>query len=392
MKRKPYKRKLNARILATARPRDRAYLIWDDGTDGLALCTWLFIYSRHNRSRWYTIGRAYALGLADARKAARELRVLVDKGIDVQAEKVSQRSKGTFETLAHEYREQFAKKHNRSWAQADYLVQKHLIPRWGKLPANSINRSDVKALMRSIAAPVTANQTLAAASAIFSWAVKEEIVKVNPCANVDRHEVRSRERVLSDSELPLFVAAFEKTGVMGRALQLILLLGQRPGEVTHMRWEHLRDGWWEMPGKPTEVWPGTKNGENHRVWIPKPALTLLGDISAGEGYVLTDARGRRVKQLDGVMREICGKLNILDKVTPHDLRRTHGTKITALGFGKDAMNRVQNHREGGISSVYDRHGYSEENKRIMETVATAIMALAEGRSDEKVLTFPRKPS
>jgi len=197
---------------------------------------------------------------------------------------------------------------------------------------------------------------------------------------------------LSDSELPLFVAAFEKTGVMGRALQLILLLGQRPGEVTHMRWEHLRDGWWEMPGKPTEVWPGTKNGENHRVWIPKPALTLLGDISAGEGYVLTDARGRRVKQLDGVMREICGKLNILDKVTPHDLRRTHGTKITALGFGKDAMNRVQNHREGGISSVYDRHGYSEENKRIMETVATAIMALAEGRSDEKVLTFPRKPS
>jgi len=133
MKRKPYKRKLNARILATARPRDRAYLIWDDGTDGLALCTypsgkqsWLFIYSRHNRSRWYTIGRAYALGLADARKAARELRVLVDKGIDVQAEKVSQRSKGTFETLAHEYREQFAKKHNRSWAQADYLVQNPL--------------------------------------------------------------------------------------------------------------------------------------------------------------------------------------------------------------------------------------------------------------------------
>jgi hypothetical protein len=56
------------------------------------------------------------------------------------------------------------------------------------------------------------------------------------------------------------------------------------------------------------------------------------------------------------------------------------------------MNRIQNHREGGISSVYDRHGYSEENKRIMETVASAITALVEGRSDEKVLTFSRKPS
>ena len=27
--------------------------------------------------------------------------------------------------------------------------------------------------------------------------------------------------------------------------------------------------------------------------------------------------------------------------------------ITALGFGRDAMNRVQNHKEGGIASVYD---------------------------------------
>jgi hypothetical protein len=26
-----------------------------------------------------------------------------------------------------------------------------------------------------------------------------------------------------------------------------------------------------------------------------------------------------------------------------------------LGFGRDAMNRVQNHREGGIADVYDRH-------------------------------------
>ena len=29
---------------------------------------------------------------------------------------------------------------------------------------------------------------------------------------------------------------------------------------------------------------------------------------------------------------------------------THGSTITALGFGRDAMNRVQNHKEGGIGS------------------------------------------
>ena len=62
-------------------------------------------------------------------------------------------------------------------------------------------------------------------------------------------------------------------------------------------------------------------------------------------------------------------------VRPHDLRRTFTTTVTALGFGRDALNRVTNHREGGIADVFDRHGYSEENKLIMETVAAR---LAEG--------------
>jgi len=51
------------------------------------------------------------------------------------------------------------------------------------------------------------------------------------------------------------------------------------------------------------------------------------------------------------MQPCVPNLGITDKVTPHDLRRTHGSTITALGFGRDAMNRIQNHREGGIASV-----------------------------------------
>ena len=79
------------------------------------------------------------------------------------------------------------------------------------------------------------------------------------------------------------------------------------------------------------------------------------------------------------MRAICQRLGA-ERATPHDLRRTHGTTITALGFGREAMNRIQNHREGGIADVYDQHKYAEENKRVMEAVAAKIMSLAEGHS------------
>jgi hypothetical protein len=60
-----------------------------------------------------------------------------------------------------------------------------------------------------------------------------------------------------------------------------------------------------------------------------------------------------------------------------------------LGFGRDALNRVTNHREGGIASVYDRHGYADENKRVMEAVAAKIMALVErGAAHDQVVPFP----
>jgi integrase len=268
------------------------------------------------------------------------------------------------------------------------LVERHTLPRWGKLQAASLTRGDVKAMMaRMIEAPILANQVLAAVSAIFSWGVKEEIVTTNPCKLVERNPVKSRERVLSDSELPKFWKAFGALDpARDAALKVILLTGQRPGEVAHMRREHIVDGWWQMPGEPiADIWPGTKNGQSHRVWLPKPAQDLIaGGANNALGSVFASPRGGPVAKLDNAMRDICKKLGI-ERATPHDLRRTHGSTVTALGFGRDAMNRIQNHREGGITDVYDRHHYESETKRIMEAVAAKIMALVEGRRDAKVI-------
>ena len=146
-----------------------------------------------------------------------------------------------------------------------------------------------------------------------------------------------------------------------------------------MRYEHIVDGWWEMPGAPVPAlgWPGTKNGASHRLWLPQAAQQLL-TVDKTSGFVFTARRGSgAVGKLATAMRDICKTLGV-ERATPHDLRRTHGTMITRLGFGRDIMNRIQNHAEGGIASVYDRHQYAEEIKRTMEAVAQKIMTLVEG--------------
>lgn len=394
-KRPARKRRLTELFVRKVKPEDEEFLVWDLVQRGLVLRvqpsgtkTWYTIYSRHGRARWCKHGSAGAIGLAAVRVLSAEAMLAVAKGGDPAAEKKAERGAGTFAELATRYVEEYAKKHNKSWKQGDALVRRFALPRWGKLRASNITRGDVKAMMARIKAPILANQAKAAVSAVFSWGIKEEVVASNPCKLVEGNPTRDRERVLSDSELPLFVNAFADAGVAGNALKMILLTGQRPGEVAHMRFEHIRDGWWEMPGEPIAgIWPGTKNGASHRVWIPKPAQALLGAPSP-TGFVFAGPRGGPVNRVDDAMRTICAKLGA-EKATPHDLRRTHGTIITKLKFGRDAMDRILNHIEGSTTDIYDRHEYAEEDKHIMETVAAHIMALVEGREGGKVLPFAR---
>jgi integrase len=383
----PNKRKLSAILLQRLRRKPRPYMIWDTHQRGLALRveptgykSFKLVYRHHGRPRWFHLAPVNALALADARKLAAKIMLQVIEGKDPAAEKRAARGAGTFAELADRYVAHYAKRHNKSWEQPAALVRRCLLPRWGKLTASTITRADVKAIMTSMSAtPVLANQTLAAASAIFSWAVKEELVTTNPCRGVERNETRSRERVLSDSEIPRFWSAFDDAEFLaGEALKVLLLTGQRPGEVAHMRREHIKDGWWTMPGKPEpNGWPGTKNGATHRVWLPAAAQAIIAELSDDEPTGLIFAGGRQA--MDAAMRIICRTLKV-ERATPHDLRRTHGSTITALGFGREAMNRIQNHREGGIADVYDRFEYAEQNKRVMETVAAHILALAEGKA------------
>jgi integrase len=225
--------------------------------------------------------------------------------------------------------------------------------------------------MARIKAPIVANQALASASAIFSWAVKQEIMTVNPCHGVDRNPTSDRERILSDAEI---VAIWPR---LDAALKLILLTGQRPGEVAAMQSDHLVEGFWQMPGKPQGAWPGTKNSRDHRVALSEPALDLTKAHFAKQvGASASSA----------LLRKLVAELG-LENVTPHDLRRTALSTITGLGFSRDAMDRVANHRKGGVTDVYDRHSYAEEDKRIMAALARHILGLVEGKTADNVVSL-----
>src|SRR6516162_2772021 len=129
-KRPAHKRRLTELTIRKAKPRATAYLIWDQKQGGLALRvqptgsrSWVVVYSRQGRPRWLHLGKAAAIGLADARMLAAKAMLAVVQGQDPAAEKKAERGAGTFSDLAAKYLEH-AKKHNKSWPQADALVRR----------------------------------------------------------------------------------------------------------------------------------------------------------------------------------------------------------------------------------------------------------------------------
>ena len=263
-----------------ARAEAVPYSIWDKRTPGLCLRVhprskaWKVVYRMHGRPQWLHVGDADAIPYADARRIAQRVAVQVADGRDLVAERRAARA-GTFAEVAERYVREDASRHNKSWAQADRLARRYLLPRWGRLQPAAITRGDVRTMMTSIAAPILANQVLAAASAIFGWCVEMEIIAVNPCVGVKRNPTKSRRRILDDDEIKKFWAAFDSVGLLrASALRLVLLTGQRPGEVSRMRREHVsQDGWWTLPGAADASigWPGTKNSVDHDVFLSPPA-------------------------------------------------------------------------------------------------------------------------
>ena len=381
-----HKRKLVPLDLVRLKPGAKTFCVWDALAPGLLLRvrpsgrrSFYFVYNRSSATRWYHIG---LVPLSEARKEAMRLRVeVLVHGKDPAAERTALRSADTLAELHAGYLERCAKKENRSWPQACALITRHVLPRLGKKRAREIARTDVREMLDAVESKSTQNQILASLSAIYAWAVEKEILDHNPCAGIRRNEMKSRERTASDDELRLLWP------VMSDALKVILLSVQRPGEVHHMRYEHVdADGWWRMLGLPQAEtgWPGVKSGKDHAVPLSQMAREIIGE---GKGGFVFPRR----PEPDAEMRGLCARFDIKPKLTPHDLRRTARSWIAEAGFQDRVGEVLLNHAdENKVRGTYNRHKYQVEMIQAVEAVAARVRAVAEGRpaGGAEVVRFP----
>jgi integrase len=305
------------------------YLVYDKQVHRLALAVystgkkvWKFIYTIRGVTKWLTIGDTEDFPVKAARKIAHQRGGQVAVGRDPQAEHMEELKADTFEILAKRFFKEHAQKRNKEWRQTEYCVRAYVPKRFCDMSVTTITRKHVKEVVGNIDKPFMANKVLAAISSVFNFGVRQDVLQTNPCQLVERQPTASRERVLSDQEMPKFWKAFDEFGpITGSALKVLLLTGQRPGEVAHMRREHIKGQWWEMPGLPVPQlkWPGTKNDISHRVWLVKEVMRLI-EADATSGFVFAKCPEQLKKAMQRGMKKICQDLGV-ERATPHDLRR-----------------------------------------------------------------------
>lgn len=328
---------------------------WDSVIRGFGLRV-----GKNNRSfivllgsgRRFKIGQYPAMSLSDARKEAR--RHLAEKHLGKTIPKFV-----AFEDARNRYLEA-ARAKNRPSTVFGYQSRLNRIP-WGRTAIAEITPRDVLATLATFKAPIERRYIFIVLRAFFNFCIQQHYLDVSPMARlIPPPNNESRDRFLSPAELQAVWHACPDDA-FGRSVKLLILTGQRRGEIEHIDLEGTTA---TIPGK------STKNKRTHTFPVPTMAVPLLEQPLGWNGWGKCKERLDKTAQVTGW--------------TLHDLRRTYATIHAQLGTPPHVIEALLNHKTGivsGIAQVYNRYRYLDEMRAavaVFEKYLTAtVLAPAE---------------
>jgi integrase len=393
--------KLTTKFIENAKPADARREIPDSGCRGLYLVVqptgrkaWAVRYRFGGVTRKLTLDAG--LTLAAARKAATDALHEVERGNDPAALKfeaqaaaeaaAADRKRDTVDHLAGLFIEQHAKRktRERSWKQTEHVFHNIVLPAWRGRTVHDIQRRDIRELVEGVAEdrPIMANRTLGHLSKFFNWLCEREVISASPCAGIKPpSKEHARERVLSDDEIKALWHACETIkGPAGPVVKLLLLTGQRCGEVVGMRRSEISGDVWTLPPE------RTKNKQRHEVPLSAQALAIVDAMPViDDDFVFTSSATRRLGKMSRAKKTLDAQIKPKEPWVLHDLRRTVASGLARLGISLPTIEKVLNHQSGsfrGIVRVYQRHEYAAEKRDALQRWATHIEGLVTGSVGE----------
>ena len=343
---------------------------------------WVFRYSRRGRTREIGLGATHSRSLADARKVAAAMRILLIDGADpADVLRPTDERVGPKETFASCAEALIVSKQS-GWRNAKHTQQwrntlrDYVFPVIGKLRPADVTLSHVKVILEPIWATKTetATRVRQRVEAVLDWAYVHELrTGENPArwkGVLDKvfpppNKVRAVKHhpACPYKEVPQLMEALAgEQGIPSLCLRFLILTGVRSGEVRGALWDEvdLASRTWTLPAE------RTKMQRPHRVPLSRGALRIIRAVPhiVGQDFIFPADQGGQMT--DVVLSKALHQL--MTGVTVQGFRssfRQWAEEQTS--FPKAVCELALSHvNKDRVEAAYQRSDLFERRRELME--------------------------
>jgi hypothetical protein len=203
-------------------------------------------YNVGKQQRRKTLGTVVKGNLDDMRKEASRILAKAHLGTDVVGEAIAAAKKAAAIATLGELVPKYLKAKESEWREKTLIeATRYLNKTWKTLHKRdiaSIMRRDIVAILDDMDAKVSADRARAALSGLSAWAIERGHVETNATFHIKAQATNGRRtRVLSEAELvEIWHGCLDDD--FGRIVKLLILTGQRRGEIGDLRWCEITEG------------------------------------------------------------------------------------------------------------------------------------------------------
>jgi len=356
--------------------------------------TFQIYFKREGKQHFYSLGSYNnKFGVKAARSKCREIRSLLEKGIDPDNEK--------YRTKEREKKEkaEIKRKANRitlNKALDSYLrslttertrkntssqFDKDVRPFLGERIVEELTAIEISRVINSVVkrgSQASARNLYISLNAAINAAQRDpnqpELEHwANPMLRVKKPSARPPgDNALSPEEIAKLwqsLAIGKLSKPIADIIRLLLLTGQRVREITELRWSEidLKNGFIDLP--PSRIKTGTRTRKGHVIPLAPMAKKILSECPRMGLAVFPGARSiDQPMSWESVRKAInkhCKEMKNIDAefpiYSPKQSRSTVKTHMARIKILKEIRDRIQNHALHDVASThYDRHDYFDD--------------------------------
>lgn len=224
---------------------------------------------------------------------------------------------------------------------------------------DKINQEDVIEVLEAIKAPSARAHALKDIRTFFNWCVPRYLA-ASPAAGIKMEKQPSRDRILTPEELKAVWKAGHELDAYGVIVRLLILTGQRKGEIAALQPEW-RNG--DLITIPAAI---AKNGREHTFPIGPMTMEIL------DSHEIDPPRNW------GWFKSFLDEKSGVKGWVLHDLRRTFASTHAEIGTAIHVIEKMLNHVSGqlsGVAGIYNRYSYQKEMKAACEAYEAHLKSL-----------------